>query len=100
MEGMLPGRPHRVLLSYNTIKNLLDLLPLIPACPPSSLAFLMMYSAYKLNKQDDDIHPSYTPYPILNQSIIPCLILSVAFLRRQVRWSGIPISLRIFHSLL
>ena len=36
----------------------------------------------------------------------PCPILSVAswpayrFLRRQVRWSGIPISWRIFHSLL
>ena len=34
-----------------------------------------------------------------------CLVLTVAswpanrFLRRQVRWSGIPISLRIFHSL-
>ena len=41
-------------------------------------------------------------FPILNQSIVPCLVLTVAswlayrFLRRQVRWSGIPISLRIF----
>ena len=71
-----------------------------PACESPRLAFRMIYSAYKLKKQDDDIHPSHTPYPILNQSIIPCLILSVAFLRRQVRWSGIPISLRISHSLL
>ena len=44
--------------------------------------------------------------PILNQSFVPCLVLTVAFwtaykfLRRQVRWSGIPISLRIFYSLL
>ena len=36
----------------------------------------------------------------------PCLILAVAswpayrFLRRQVRWSGIPISWRVFHHLL
>ena len=36
----------------------------------------------------------------------PCLVLIIAswpayrFLRRQVRWSGIPIYLRIFHSLL
>ena len=30
---------------------------LIPACASSSLAFHMMYSAYKLNKQDDNIHP-------------------------------------------
>ena len=41
-----------------------------------------------------------------NQSIFPCLLLTVAswpayrFLRRQVRWSGIPISFRIFHCLL
>ena len=30
---------------------------LIPACASSSLAFLMMYSAYKLNRQGDDIQP-------------------------------------------
>ena len=59
-----------------------------------------MYSAYKLNKQGDNIQPWCTPFPIWN----PCSVLTVAlwpayrFLRRQVRWSGIPISLRIFHS--
>ena len=30
---------------------------LIPACSSSSPAFLMMYSAYKLNKQGDSIQP-------------------------------------------
>ena len=30
---------------------------LIPACASSSLAFLMIYSAYKLNKQGDNIQP-------------------------------------------
>ena len=30
---------------------------LIPACASSSPAFLMMYSAYKLNKQGDNIQP-------------------------------------------
>ena len=30
---------------------------LIPACASSSLAFCMMYSAYKLNKQSDNIQP-------------------------------------------
>ena len=41
-----------------------------------------------------------------NQSFVPCLILTAAswlayrFLRRQVRWSGIPISFRTFYSLL
>ena len=29
----------------------------IPACVSSSLAFLMMYSAYKLNKHSDNIQP-------------------------------------------
>ena len=30
---------------------------LIPACASSSQAFCMMYFAYKLNKQGDNIHP-------------------------------------------
>ena len=60
-----------------------------------------MYSAYKLNKQSDNIQPWHTPFPIWNQSIVPCPVLTVAswpayrFLRRQVRWSGITISWRI-----
>ena len=39
--------------------RLLIFLPaiLIPACASSSLAFHMMYSAYKLNKQGDNIQP-------------------------------------------
>ena len=28
-----------------------------------------MYSAYKLDKQDDNIQPCHTPFPILNQSM-------------------------------
>ena len=79
---------------------------LIPAYTSSSPAFLMMYSAYKLNKQGDNIQPSRTPFPIWNQSVVPCPVLTAAswpasrFLKRQVRWSGIPISFRNFHSLL
>ena len=66
----------------------------------------MMYSAYKLNKQGDNIQSWHYPFPIWNQSVVPCLLLTVAswlayrFLRRQVSWSGIPISFKIFHSLL
>ena len=79
---------------------------LISAYASSSLAFRMIHSTYKLNKQGDNIQPWRNPFPILNQSIVPCPVLTVAswpaykFLRRQVRWSGIPISFRIFHSLL
>ena len=42
---------------------------LILACASSSLAFHMMCSAYKLNKQGDDIQPWCTPFPIWNQSV-------------------------------
>ena len=79
---------------------------LIPACASSSPVFLMMFSAYKLNKQGDNICPWCTPFPIWIHSVVPCPVLTDAswpayrFLKRQVRWSGIPISLRIFHSLL
>ena len=87
--------------------RLLTFLPaiLITACASFSLAFHMMYSAYKLNKQGNNIQPWHIPFPIWNQSVVPCPVLTVAswpayrFLRRQIRWSGIPISWRIFHSL-
>ena len=68
------------------------------ACASSSPACLMMYSAYKLNKQGDNIQPWRTPSPIWNQSVVPCPVLTVAswpayrFLKWQVRWSGTPIS--------
>ena len=65
-----------------------------------------MYFVCKLNKQGDNIQPWCTPFPIWNQSVVPCPVVTVVswpayrFLSRQVRWSGIPISFRIFHSLL
>ena len=79
---------------------------LIPACASSSPAFRMMYSAYKLNNQGDDIQHWCTPYLIWNQSVVPCPVLTVAswpahrFLKKQLRWSGIPISWRIFQFVL
>ena len=33
----------------------------------------MRYSAYKLNKQGDNIQPWHTPFPIWNQSLVPLL---------------------------
>ena len=74
----------------------------IPACASSSPSFCVMYSAYKLNKQGDNIQPWRTPFPIWNLSVVQCLVLTVAswpayrFLRRQVRLSCVPISLIIF----
>ena len=43
----------------------------------SNLCFIQsstMYSAYKLNKQSDNIQPCYTPFPNWNQSPVPCQI--------------------------
>ena len=37
-----------------------------------------MCSAYKLNKQGDNIQPWHTPFPIWNQSVVPCPVLTVA----------------------
>ena len=87
--------------------RLLIFLPaiLIPACASISPAFHVMYSEYRLNKQGDNIQPWHTPFPIWNQSVVPCPVLTVAswpayrFFRKQVRWSGIPISWIIFHSI-
>ena len=46
--------------------RLLIFLPaiLIPACASSSPMFLMIYFAYKLNKQGDVIQPCCTPFPV------------------------------------
>ena len=99
--GGLPSMgSHRVrhdwsdLAAASAYLRLLIFLPaiLIPTCASSSPTFHMMYSAYR------------TSFPIWNQSVVPCPVLTVAcwsayrFLRRQVRWSGITISLRIIHS--
>ena len=58
--------------------RLLIFLPeiLISACASSSPVFLMMYCAYKLNKQGDNIQPWRTSFPIWNQSVGPCPVLT------------------------
>ena len=81
-----------MVISSAYLRLLLFLLAiLIPACDSSSLAFC---TAYKLNRQGDNKQPWCTPFPILNQSLVLCLVQTVAFwpayrfLRRHVRWSG------------
>ena len=91
----------RVVLSAYLRLLIFLLAILITAWASSSPVFLMMYFAYKLNKQGDNIQPWHTPFPFWNQSIVSCLVLTVAswpayrFLKRQVRCSCIPISFRI-----
>jgi len=83
---VVPSAYLRLLMSFPAI--------LIPASASSSLPFRMMYSAYKLNKQ-------VYSFPNPEQVFVLCPVLTVAswpeyrFFRRQVRWSGIPIFLKI-----
>ena len=64
---------------------------LIPTYNSFSLVFHIMCSVYKLNKQGDNKQPCHTPFSMLNQSVIPYRVLTVAswasyrFLKRQVR---------------
>ena len=90
-------------ISSAYLRSLIFLLAiLVPACNSSCLAFCMMCFAYKLNKQGDNKQPWPIPFSVLNQSIVPCKVLTVAswaanrFLRKQLRWSDSPISLRVF----
>ena len=64
---------------------------LILACASTSPVFLMMYSAYKLNKQGDNILPWCTPFLIWNHPTVPCPALTVA------SWPAIQISLYPYH---
>ena len=63
----------------------------------SDFPFHFLHSAYKLNKQGDNIQPWCTPFPIWTSLLFPVFSWPACrFLRRQVKWSGIPISWRIF----
>ena len=92
----------RVVLSAYLRLLIFLLAILIPACESSSPSLCMMYSAYRLNKQDDSMQSWCTPFPSLNQSVSPCPVLTVAswsayrFLRIQLMWFGNTISFRIF----
>ena len=97
--SLVPLRFSAIRVASFTYLRLFMFLPtvLIPACISSSPAFHMMCSVYKLNKYGDNKQPCRTPFSILNQSFVPFGVLTIAswpaykFLRRQVRWSGIPI---------
>ena len=60
-----------------------------------------------LNKQGDTRQSGHTTvFSILNLSVVPYKVLTFAswptyrFLRSQVRWSGVSIFIRVFHSVL
>ena len=112
---MLSFKPAFSLSSFTFIKKLFafchkggvicisEIIVISPDNLDSGLCFIQcgishVYSAHMLNKQNDNIQPSCTPFLIWNQSVVPCPVLTVAswpsyrFLRKQVGWSGIPIS--------
>ena len=86
--------------------RLLMFLPfvLIPACNSSSSAFFHDVLSLQV-KQGDSTQACHIPFSVLNQSVVPYRVLTVAswpeyrFFRRQVRCSGIHISPRASHSL-
>ena len=55
----------------------------IPVYDSSSLECLIMYTAYRLNKQGDNIQPCYTPFPILNQSSVANVVSIMHMIRRH-----------------
>ena len=107
MDCSMPGLPaHHQLPEFtqthvhwvdDTINHLIFCCPLLllPSIFPSIRVFLMSW-----------LFPWHTTFTILNQSNVPCSILTISscpecmFLRRQFRWSGISMSWRISHSLL
>ena len=70
-------------MSFAYLRLLIYLLAiLIPACASSSPELLMTYSAYKLNKQGDDIQAWCTAFPIWKQSVVASW---PAYRKRQVK---------------
>ena len=65
---------------------------LIPACASSNLAFCMMNSGYKLNKQGDNIQPWRTPFPNWNQSKVKWALESITT-KKASGGDGIPVEL-------
>ena len=53
-----------------------------------------MYSACKLNKQGDNVQPWHIPFPIWNQSVVPCTILTLlrTSLGVRISWKMSPLS--------
>ena len=69
---VLPSLSAIRVVSSAHLRLLLFLLAiLIPACASSSPAFLTMCSAYRINKQGDNVQPCRSPFPVPIQSVVP-----------------------------
>ena len=56
----------------------------------------MMYSAYKLNKQGDNIQPSPTPFPLSNLSIQSSIVWENALITESSHATEITVNIVIF----
>ena len=81
-EVLFPSSLSAIRVVSSAYLRLLIFLPaiLIPAYDSSSPGFHMIYSASKLSKPGDSIQSCRTPFPILNQSVVLCLLLNCCFL--------------------
>ena len=65
--------------------------PGVAKCQSQLSGWTELNSAHKLNKQSDNIQPWHIPFPIWNQSVVLCPVLTVAswpayrFLKRQIK---------------
>jgi len=90
---MLSFKPTFSLSSFTFIKRLFsssslsairvvlsEVIDISPGNLDSSLCFIQpgLSRNDKLNKQSDNIQPLRTTFPTLNQSVVPCLVLTVA----------------------
>ena len=97
----------RVVSSSGYLKSLVFHLPiLIPTCNSSSLAFLMICSAYKLNQHSDNIQPCPTPFSIPKpiscsiQGTNCCFLTQIQISKETGKMVWYSHLFRAFHSLL
>ena len=101
MPCICTSKTYNVWVNFSVNIFVIYVIEISPGNLDSSLCFIQPSISHdvlwieKLNKQGDNIQPWHTPFPIWNQSVVPCSVLTVAswlpyrFLRRQVRWYGI-----------
>ena len=85
------------------MRLLIVLAILILSCDSSSPGFYMIYSVYKLNKQYTALSYSFAKFEPVSCSMSRsncCFLTCMQVIRKQVNWSGTPISLRITDTLI
>ena len=77
----------RVVSSVYLRLSIFPLAILIPACESSILAFNMMYSAYKLNKQVANTQFCHTPFLTFRDFLLAQLVKSLPVMWKTLVWS-------------